>query len=81
MAGITAVRTVHESYCSDGTTRAATLQVDGPDGAFTWCGGEGDIDGIVRFLDHLRLTDHRVAARLSVRTVAPPDLTSEHRGR
>lgn len=67
MAGIVCTHQVHDSFCSDGTTRAATLKVTGPDGEFDWCGGQPDLDNVVRFLTHLRLTDHRVAARLTVR--------------
>lgn len=52
---------VHEGTCSDGTTRAATLHVEGPDGSFDWCGGEPAIRSLQDFLANLRLTDYRIA--------------------
>lgn len=53
--------------CGDGTTPAAKLTVEGPDGSFDWVGGAPALEGLFDFLGSLRQVDHRVARVLSVK--------------
>ena len=65
---------VHDGVCSDDITRAASIQVEGPNGSFDWMGGEQEMRATMAFLHLLRQVDHRVAGSLSTHTperVAP----------
>jgi hypothetical protein len=57
---------VREGKCADGVTQAAIVDVQGPNGSFTWCGGQPALESLMDFLTNLRISDHQVAKRITL---------------
>lgn len=60
-------------FCSDGTTKAAKLEVEGPSGSFTWCGGSEQLKSLFDFLGNLRQVDPKIMAVLALQVEVATD--------
>ena len=68
MATTTATLIPLSGFCSDGKTKACKIEVEGPDGSFTWCGGEDQLRSLHEFLGSLRQVDRKILNSLALRT-------------
>lgn len=61
-----------QGLCSDGVTQAAKLEVEGPNGAFTWVGGTDQVASLFDFLGNLRQVDPKIMDRLALQVAVNP---------